>query len=93
MRLWNRNGPQQSNVAPNSAPQNNLANKRRLKESNSVETDAKAEIIKSPKPSAKSKKIEADNKKFSQLVQQNESTSNAKKGIKSYYNVSDTNSA
>ena len=73
MRLWNRkteNAPNSQTQQPPPLPlppANSV--KRRLKETNSIE-DAK-EVIRSPKPSAKAKKIDdqtQSTKRFSQLV-------------------------
>ena len=81
MRLWNRNTS--NGVANNGQPQppgqsstastasTAATSKRRLRESNSIE-DSSKDVIKSPKPSAKTKKIDETNKNKnnnSQLVQ------------------------
>ena len=82
MRLWNRNsvnGAQAPQASPGSSgkppPMPPNSSKRRLKETNSIE-DVK-EIIKSPKTSAKSKKFDENQseKKFPQLVQNQEQMS------------------
>ena len=82
MRLWNRNTSNGVSSNGQPQPQNSLVataalastSKRRLRESNSIEDTREVSSIKSPKPSAKSKKIdEQTNKKNStQLVQNHE---------------------
>ena len=83
MRLWNRsntNGaqaPLSSHGSGVKAPPNvGISSKRRLRESNSIE-DVK-EVIKSPKPSAKSKKVDENNpeKRFPNLVHNHEIITN-----------------
>ena len=81
MRLWNRKPEATVNTAlvpasPNAAGSGTP--KRRLRESNSIE-DPK-DPIKSPKPSAKAKKMDEHPRKFSQLVQNHESRNESKKG-------------
>ena len=82
MRLWNRNAvtngqgqqPLQSSAASTGST-STATSKRRLRESNSID-DVK-DVIKSPKPSAKTKKIDeqqSTNKKNTQLVQNHEVT-------------------
>ena len=83
MRLWNRNT---SNGVANSQPQppgqsstastasTAATSKRRLRESNSIEDSNSKDVIKSPKPSAKTKKIDQEtnknkNNNSQQLVQ------------------------
>ena len=83
MRLWNRNT---SNGVANGQPQppgqsstastasTAATSKRRLRESNSIEDSNSKDVIKSPKPSAKTKKIDQEtnknkNNNSQQLVQ------------------------
>ena len=79
MRLWNRNTS--NGVANNGQPQppgqsstastasTAATSKRRLRESNSIE-DSSKDVIKSPKPSAKTKKIDETNKNKNNNSQQ-----------------------
>ena len=79
MRLWNRKPEVNANAANGVAASPNAQTpKRRLRESNSIE-DPK-DPIKSPKPSAKSKKMDEHPRKFSQLVQNHENRNESRKG-------------
>ena len=89
MRLWNRANPgtsgqpppAQSAQSPVALPNNP---KKRLKESNSLESETKISesFIKSPKPSAKSKKIN-DNDNSSRFLVPNENPVNNRDSRKS----------
>ena len=95
MRLWNRKNPDSSSVTPNVNP------KRRLRESNSIEDgppniQSSGGLVKSPKPSAKSKKMDQEHhisnssrKTFSQLVQNHDTRnhSESKKGKRRQFKV------
>lgn len=78
MRLWNRNSGGSANATPPSSSEpSTVCKKRLLKESNSNEINVdnfnNAKEIKSPRPSAKSKKL-GDQRNLVQSA--NESTSN-----------------
>ena len=106
MRLWNRNT---SNGVANGQPQppgqsstastasTAATSKRRLRESNSIEDSNSKDVIKSPKPSAKTKKIDQEtnknkNNNSQQLVQtQHEVTTRGhqeKRGKITFSNIS-----
>lgn len=85
MRLWNRKPEVPQVGTPHGTP------KRRLRESNSIE-EAREAILKSPKPSAKAKKMDEHPRKFSQLVQNHDTRSGereSKKGktIQGFLNI------